>query len=94
MRDCQPTPVDLKYSTTSGLYRTDTSSFGRSDRGRPRRVRIGTIDFSCFADSGLASGSAFAAARIFRSSAAEGIVILGRLDVLDIVFDLTTRSAA
>jgi len=69
MRDCQPAPVDLKYSTTSRLYRTDRSNFGLSDFGLPRSARIGTIDFNCFGESGCASGSVFAAARILRSSA-------------------------
>jgi hypothetical protein len=69
MRDCQPAPVDLKYSTTSRLYRTERSNFGFSDLGLPRSARSGTIDFNCLGESGWASGSAFAAARILRSSA-------------------------
>ncbi len=94
MRDCQPAPVDLKYSTTSRLYRTDRSNFGFSDFGLPRSTRSGTMDFNCFGESGCASGSAFAAARILRSSARVGIVILERLDVFDIVLNLTTRRPA
>jgi hypothetical protein len=94
MRDCQPAPVDLKYSTTSRLYRTDRSNFGLSDFGLPRSARNGTIDLSCFGESGWASGSAFAAARILRSSACVGIAILERLDVFDIVLNLTTRRGA
>ena len=94
MRDCQPAPVDLKYSTTSRLYRTDRSNFGLADFGRPRSARSGTIDFSCLADSGGASGSALAASRILRSSAKDGTAILERLDGFDIMLDLTTRGSA
>jgi hypothetical protein len=84
--------VDLKYSTTSRLYLTDTSNFGLSDFGRPRNVFNGTIDFSCFCVNGWASGSAFAAIRILRSSSALGTFIFETLDVLDIVFHLASRS--
>jgi hypothetical protein len=93
MRDCHPAPVDLKYSTTSRLYLTDTSNFRLSDFGRPRTDFIGTIDLSCFSDSGCASGSAFAAARILRSSAAVGTLIFGTLDTFDIVIHLASCSA-
>ena len=31
MRDCQPSLVDLKYSTTSRVQRTETSNFVFSD---------------------------------------------------------------
>ncbi len=91
MRDCQPAPVDLKYSTTSRLYRTDRSNFGLSDLGRPRSARNGTIDLNCLGERGWASGSALAAVRILRSSACVGTAILERLDVFDIVSDLTAR---
>ncbi len=72
---------------TSGLYRTDTSNFLFSDFGRPRMDLRGTIAASCFFVSGCASGSDFAAARIFAFSAAEGMRIT-RLVVFGIVPDL------
>ncbi len=90
IRDCHPAPVDLKYATTSGLYRTDTSNFLLSDFGRPRSARIGTMALNCLGDSGWASGSAFAADVIALSSSRLGITIFGRLDILDIVLHLTT----
>src|SRR3989344_1151137 len=94
MRDCQPSPVALKYSKTSRLYRTDTSCFAFPDFGRPRSARIGIMDFSCFDVSGCASGSAFAAAVIALSSREAGITTEGRLDALDIVFQLPTIGSA
>jgi hypothetical protein len=84
IRDCQPSPVALKYANTSGLYRTDTSCFGFADLGRPRNARIGTIAFNCVGVRGRASGSTFAAATISLSSSLVGTTIEGRLDVLDI----------
>ena len=48
----------------------------------------GTIATSCFFVSGCASGSAFAAARIFAFSATEGMRIMRLAVVFDIVFDL------
>ena len=85
MRDCQPAPVDLKYRTTSGLYRTDSSTFVFADFGRPSSVRSGTIAFNCDGVSGCASGSAFAAAVIARSSATVGMIRIRRFPVFDIV---------
>src|SRR6266478_172874 len=89
MRPCQPSPVDLKYHTTSGLYRTETRSFLFADFGRPRRARIGTIDRSWLGVRGLASGSALAAAVIALSSATVGSAIARRLGIFDIVFHLS-----
>src|SRR5258706_5448549 len=93
IRDCQPSPVALKYANTSGLYRTDTSCFGFADLGRPRSTRIGTIAFNCPGVSGRASGSAFAAATILLSSSLVGGTTAGRLDVFDIVFHLPASGA-
>ncbi len=94
MRDCQPSPVDLKYSKTSELYRTETSFFVFSDFGRPRNARIGIISFSCLGVNGCASASALAAAVIALSSATVGIAIETRLDCFDILLYLTTVSSA
>lgn len=38
IRVCQPSPVDLKYSTTSGLYLTESKTLLLSDLGRPRWI--------------------------------------------------------
>ena len=73
IRPCQPSPVPRKYAMTSGLYRTDTSSFLFSDFGRPRTDFNGTMAASCLLVSGCASGSALAAAGIFAFSPADGI---------------------
>ena len=73
MRPCHPSPVPRKYAITSGLYRTETSSFLFSDFGRPRTDFSGTMAASCFFVSGCASGSALAAARILAFCAGEGI---------------------
>jgi len=94
MRDCQPSPVDLKYSSTSELYRTETSVFVFSDFGRPRNTRIGIISFSCLGVNGCASVSALAAAVIARSSATVGKEVETRLDCFDIVLYLAAVSPA
>ena len=65
IRPCHPSPVLRKYAMTSGLYRTETSSFLFSDLGRPRTEFNGTMAASCFLVSGCASGSDLAAASIF-----------------------------
>jgi hypothetical protein len=52
------------------------------------------MDFSCFAVSGGASGSAFAAAVIALSCSAVGISMRGRLDGLDIMFHLSSIGPA
>lgn len=90
IRDCQPSPVDLKNATTSGLYLTDSSSFLFSDFGLPRSDRIGTMAASCASVNGWASGSAFAAAMIAASSWRVGITMVGRLAVFDLMFHLAT----
>ena len=73
---------------TSGLYLTESNSFFFSDFGLPRSARIGNIASSCALVSGLASGSAFAAFKIFSLSSFEGISIKRLAEILDIVFDL------
>jgi hypothetical protein len=88
MRDCQPSPVLRKYTTTSGLYRTDTSLFLFSDFGRPRTDFNGTIALSWRLVRGCASGSALAAATILAFSSTEGIRMTRLRVVFDIVFDL------
>lgn len=65
----------------------ETKVFRVGDFGRPRS---GTIALSCASERGCASRSAFAAARIARSSAAVGIRIVGFLDLADIVFHLAS----
>jgi hypothetical protein len=90
MRDCQPSPVDLKNATTSGLYRIDTSNFLLSDLGLPRKECNGTIALSWASVNGCASRSANAAATIAASSSGAGNAIAGCSDVFDIVFHLTT----
>ena len=90
---CQPWPVDWKYDKTSGLYRTETSFFEFGDGGRPRSARAGTMLASCAGVSGCASGSALAAAVIFRSSAMLGILIGVFFKGLDIALNLTTVGA-
>lgn len=88
IRPCHPSPVLRKYAMTSGLYRTDTSSFLFSDFGRPRTDLSGTMAASCLLVSGCASRSALAAARIFAFSFSEG-TRMTRLGVaFGIVFDL------
>jgi hypothetical protein len=52
------------------------------------------MDLSCFGVSGCALGSDFAAAVIALSSFKVGVTIEGRLDTLDIVFNLTTIGSA
>jgi hypothetical protein len=52
------------------------------------------MDLSCFGASGCALGSDFAAAVIALSPFKVGVAIEGRLDILDIVFDLTTIGSA
>src|SRR6185295_18765449 len=94
MRACHPSPVDLKNSTTSGLYRTESSSFLRADFGRPRTARIGTMAWSCSSVKGCASGSAWAAATITASSSGEGSLMAGRFDVFVIVLNLATLGSA
>jgi len=94
IRDCQPSPVALKYATTSGLYRTETNNFLCGDFGRPRSVRNGTIAFNCFGVRGLASGSDRAAAAIILSSSTEGIATTGFLRTFDIELHLSPRSSA
>ena len=94
IRDCHPSPVARKYATTSGLYRTDSKSFLFSDLGLPRSARIGTMACSCAFVSGLAPGSAFAAATIFAFSPSEGITSSRLVEVFDIVLHLSTFSAA
>ena len=79
---------------TSGLYRTDTSSFRWSDVGRPRTDRRGTMALNCFGVSGCASRSPLAAAVMARSSAAGGRAIRGFLRVFDIVLHLAPVGAA
>ena len=59
-----------------------------SDFGRPRKDLSGTITTNCFLVSGLASGSAFAAARILAFSSDEGIRRARLAEVFDIVIDL------
>jgi hypothetical protein len=65
---CHPSPVDLKYKMTYGLYLTDTSNFLFSDLGLPRSAGMGTMDFSCFGVSVCAVGSLLAAAAMALSS--------------------------
>ena len=55
-----------------------------SVRYSPVTLRNGTILASCAFVSGFASGSSFAAAMILRSSAAVGILIAGRFDLLEV----------
>jgi len=57
MRDCQPSPVPRKYSTTSELYRTDNNTFGVSDFGRPPLFTVARASMSSVS-SGSSSYSA------------------------------------
>src|ERR1700733_5862205 len=59
IRDCQPAPVDLKCSITSGLRRNDTSFFV-GDLFGPRPFRIEAARSGNTSENGLALGkSAF-----------------------------------
>ena len=88
--DCQPSPVDLKKATTSGLYRTESRSFLFADLGLPRRMRMGTIAASCATYNGFASGSAFAARVMAASCSGVGGTMAGRLAIFDTVLHLAT----
>ncbi len=49
IRVCQPSPVDLKYSTTSGLYLTDSKTLLLSDLGLPRWIcSLAALAYSSF----------------------------------------------
>src|SRR6266478_1182405 len=53
IRDCQPAPVDLKCSITSGLRRSDTSFFV-GDLFGPRPLRIDAARSGKTSENGLA----------------------------------------
>ena len=65
-----------------------------SDFGRPQTDFSGTIAVNCASVSGNASGSAFAARRIFRFSASVGMAITRLGVVFNIVFDLSAFGVA
>jgi hypothetical protein len=90
MRVCQPSPVDLKYSTTSGLYRTVTATFVGSFCGPrwPGRRILALAQYSSTASASLGSyghsesltfsGAAARAAAICSLLKAEGFEVRAR----------------
>ncbi len=73
MRDCQLSFLweERIQNLAAIANRSSCFSLTISVRRVTRNFCSGTIDFSCFAVSGCASGSSFAAAAIFRSSSTE-----------------------
>ena len=69
----------------------ETRVLGLANFGLPRS---GTMRLNCASDKGWASGSAFAALRISRSSATVGMRIAGFLDLVDIMLHLAARSGS
>lgn len=65
MRVCQPAPVDLKYSTTSRLYRTVTESLV-SWRCGPRSpdLRLGSTASNSFGNTSCAGRARFMSSRV------------------------------
>lgn len=92
IRVCQPLPVALNASTTSGEYRIFTDTFGQSVTGRPLRRKLfnslygKSLIFS--SSSSIVSGSDFAALRIFASSSSEGSIVPGLNLSFDMAFNL------
>lgn len=92
MRVCQPLPVALNASTTSGEYRIFTDTFGQSVTGRPLRRKVfnwlygKSLIFS--SSSSIVSWSDFAALRIFASSSSEGSIVPGLNLSFDMAFNL------
>lgn len=70
MRVCQPVPVDLKYSTTSRLYRTVTDSLVCGALGRPRGF---SISAATFGGKSCGSSSRAGRARAMSSRVISGI---------------------
>lgn len=94
MRVCQPLPVALNASTTSGEYRIFTDTFGQSVTGRPLRRKVFNWlygkSFIFSSSSSIVSGSDFAALRIFASSSSEGSIVPGLNLSFDMAFNLSS----